>query len=229
MTEEQPQVVPIIPMKPLTEGKSRLSKFLTREQRADLSLGMLRRVISAIKGASLDVFWVVGGDTRVRNETRNSDGLWIEDLARNLNDTVTKAFERALSQGCSVIYLPGDLPFVKASDIHSLLRSSSRQRNITLAPARRDGGTNGILVPHGLPFRPELGRRSFSKHLSQAAKMGVSVAICYSPGLGYDLDTIDDLESYEHMEPGLLQRLAPNMDFSGINLPSSSGGPSDSF
>jgi TATA-binding protein-associated factor Taf7 len=59
--------------------------------------------------------------------------------------------------------------------------------------------------------------------------MGVSVAICYSPGLGYDLDTIDDLESYEHMEPGLLQRLAPNMDMTGLNLTASSGGRSDSF
>lgn len=229
MMEEQPTVVPIVPMKPLAEGKSRLSKFLTPEQRADLSLGMLRRVISAIRGASIEVFWVVGGDSRVRNLTRNSDGLWIEDLARNLNDTVAKSFERALGQGCSVMYLPGDLPFIKPSDIHSLLRSSARQRNITLAPARRDGGTNGILVPKGLPFRPELGRRSFSKHLSQAATMGVSVAICYSPGLGYDLDTIDDLESYEHMEPGLLQRLAPNMDMTGLNLTSSSGGRSDSF
>ena len=165
----------------------------------------------------------------MRNLTRNSNGLWIEDLARNLNDTVAKSFERALAQDCSVMYLPGDLPFVKPSDIHTLLRSSARERNITLAPARKDGGTNGILVPKGLPFRPELGRRSFSKHLSQAAAMGVSVAICYSPGLGYDLDTIDDLESYEHMEPGLLQRLAPNMDFSGINFPSASGARHESF
>ena len=229
MMEEQPMVVPIIPMKPLAEGKSRLSRFLTPEQRADLSLGMLRRVILAVKGAALDVFWVVGGDSRVRNLTRNSDGLWIEDLARNLNDTVAKSFESALAQGFSVMYLPGDLPFVKPSDIHSLLRSSARQRNITLAPAKRDGGTNGILVPRGLPFRPALGRRSFSTHLSQAASMGVSVAICYSPGLGYDLDTIDDLESYEHMEPGLLQRLAPNMDFSGITFPSASGARNESF
>ena len=78
---------------------------------------------------------------------------------------------------------------------------------MTLAPARRDGGTNGIVVPNGTPFSPELGQRSFAKHLSQAASKGISVAICYSQGLGFDLDTIDDLETYEHMEPGLLERL----------------------
>jgi 2-phospho-L-lactate guanylyltransferase len=199
-------------MKPLNEGKTRLARQLTREQRAELISGMLRRVIAAIRGASIELFWVIGGDERVMRLTRNFDGLWLEELGRDLNDTVAKAFDRAFKEGHSVLYLPGDLPFIKPSDVHSLLRSSARGNNITLAPARRDGGTNGILVPHGIPFRPELGQRSFARHLAQAASNEVSVAICYSPGLGYDLDTIDDLESYEHMEPGLLQRLVPHWD-----------------
>jgi 2-phospho-L-lactate guanylyltransferase len=173
---------------------------------------MLRRVIAAVRGASIELFWVIGGDERVMRLTRNFDGLWLEELGRDLNDTVAKAFDRAFKEGHSVLYLPGDLPFIKPSDVHSLLRSSARGNNITLAPARRDGGTNGILVPHGIPFRPELGQRSFARHLAQAASNEVSVAICYSPGLGYDLDTIDDLESYEHMEPGLLRRLVPRWD-----------------
>lgn len=210
--QDTPTVIPIIPMKPLAEGKTRLARQLTAQQRGELVVGMLRRVIMAIRGASVELFWVIGGDDRVRNVTRNYGGLWLEDLGRNLNDTVSKAFERASRQGHSALYLPGDLPFLKPSDVHSLLRSSERGNNITLSPARRDGGTNGILVPYGIPFRPELGHRSFTKHLSQAAKMEISVAICYSPGLGFDLDTLDDLESYEHMEPGLLQRLVPYWD-----------------
>jgi 2-phospho-L-lactate guanylyltransferase len=197
-------------MKPLAEGKTRLARQMTKEQRADLVAGMLGRVISAIRGASIELFWVIGGDERVMRLTRNLEGLWLEELGRDLNDTVTKAFERAFREGNSVLYLPGDLPFIKPSDVHSLLRSSARGHNITLAPARRDGGTNGILVPHGIPFRPELGNRSFARHLAQAASNEISVAICYSPGLGFDLDTVDDLESYEHMEPGLLKRLVPH-------------------
>jgi 2-phospho-L-lactate guanylyltransferase (CobY/MobA/RfbA family) len=169
MTERDEQnltVLPIIPMKPLAEGKTRLGRQFNQSERADLAAGMLRRVISAIKGASIELFWVIG--------------------------------------------LPGDLPFIKPSDVINLIRSSGRRNNITLAPARRDGGTNGILVPQGVFFAPELGQRSFAKHLAQAARMEVSVAICYSPGLGFDLDTVDDLETYEKMEPGLLERLVPH-------------------
>jgi 2-phospho-L-lactate guanylyltransferase len=149
----------------------------------------------------------VGGDWRVTNLARNLEALWMEDFGRNLNDTLSKGFETVFQRGMSALYVAGDLPFLKASEILSMVAASRQGNNITLAPARRDGGTNSILVSRGLPFQPQLGRRSFSRHVSQAAKLGISVAICSSPGLGFDLDTGDDLEAYQHMEPGLLERL----------------------
>ncbi|NQW22306.1 MAG: 2-phospho-L-lactate guanylyltransferase [SAR202 cluster bacterium] len=208
MVTEAENVIAIIPMKPLSEGKSRLGQILSAEQRADLALGMLRRVITAIKEASVANIWVVGGDDRVQNVTRELGGEWLEELGKDLNDTLGKAFDLAFEQGKSALFLAGDLPFLKAADIHSMLQSSRRQGNITLAPARRDGGTNAMLVPNGVPFRPELGHGSFMKHLKQAAVLETSVAINYSPGLGFDLDVVDDLETFQHMEPGLLERLS---------------------
>lgn len=203
-------IIPIIPMKPLADCKTRLSRTLTAEERGDLVIGMLRRVIMAIKGASLEIFWVVGGDWRIRNLTRNFDGIWLEDIGRNLNDTVDKTFDRASERGYGSLYLPGDLPFLKPADITSMIRSAGQGRNIVLAPARRDSGTNGILIPPKLAFKPELGNRSFTKHVSQAAKLGISVAICYSEGLGFDLDITEDLEFFQQREPGLLDRLTPH-------------------
>ena len=208
MIDETSELVAVIPMKPLSQSKTRLAPHMSEEQRSDLVVGMLHRVLGAIKGSSIEMFWVVGGDERIRNVARNFDGIWMEELGRNLNDTLGKAFDELAGRNAAALYLAGDLPFLKPSDLHSLLRSSRRNTNITLAPARRDGGTNAILVPPGIPFRPELGPRSFSKHLSTAAAMEVSVAICYSPGLGFDLDITDDLETFQHMEPGLIDRLS---------------------
>ena len=96
---DETTIIPIIPMKPLADCKTRLSRTLTAEERGDLVIGMLRRVLMAIKGASVEVFWVVGGDWRIRNLTRNFDGIWLEDLGRNLNDTVDKSFDRASQRG----------------------------------------------------------------------------------------------------------------------------------
>jgi 2-phospho-L-lactate guanylyltransferase len=208
MVTDANSVIAIVPMKPLAKGKSRLSKTLSAEQRADLALGMLRRVVLAIKAASIDSVWVVGGDDRVRRMARNLGAVWMEELGHDLNDTLKQAFELAFEQGKSALYVAGDLPFLKPGDIHSMIQSSRRQGNVTLAPARRDGGTNAILVPYGVPLQPELGQKSFMKHLTQAARLETSVAIDSSPGLGFDLDIVDDLETFQHMEPGLLERLS---------------------
>ena len=216
MSNQEYEIIAIVPMKPLTEGKSRLAQTLSPEERANITIGMLRRVLVALRGASIDPIWVVGGDERVKNLARNSGGIWFEELGRNLNDTLDKAIEQVFRRGKSALYIAGDLPFVKPSDIHSFIQASRRAGNVTLAPARRDNGTNAMLIPHGVRFKPELGRRSFSKHLSQAARLETSVAISYSPGLGLDLDIADDLESYQHMEPGLIDRL---MQSSGQTFP----------
>ena len=209
MEGQTPEITVIIPMKKLLDGKTRLAGALTPERRAGLVLGMLQRVILAIHGSSIGQFWVVGGDERIRNLTINMDGLWFEEMGSSLNDTLSKAFDRAFEHGNSALYVPGDLPFLKPADLYALMTATRRQNNITIAPARRDGGTNGLLVPKGIPFRPQLGDRSFSKHLALAGELGVSVAMCYSPGLGFDLDIPEDLETYQHMEPGLLDRLSP--------------------
>ncbi|MBT98777.1 MAG: 2-phospho-L-lactate guanylyltransferase [Dehalococcoidia bacterium] len=208
MVTEAHNVVAIIPMKPLSQGKSRLSQDLTEEQRADLVLGMLRRVILAIQGAGVDTVWVVGGDERVQGLVRSLGARWMEELGTDLNDTLKKAFGLAFAEEKSALFVAGDLPFLKPADIHSMMQASRRQGNVTLGPARRDGGTNSILVPLGVPLEPELGQASFMKHLTQAARLETSVAINSSQGIGFDLDVVDDLETFQHMEPGLLERLA---------------------
>ena len=211
MLNEEQNVIAIVPMKRLTDGKSRLARTLTEEQRAEITLGMLRRVLKALGGASIQMICVIGGDDRVRKLARDHDAICWAELGKNLNETLSKAMDEVFMREKAALYVAGDLPFVKPVDIHSLLQASRRLGNVTLAPARRDGGTNAILVPRGVPFRPELGRNSFKRHLSKAAKLETSVAISYSPGLGFDLDIIDDLRTYQHMEPGLIERLAPSL------------------
>ena len=205
-------------MKPLSLGKSRLAQTLTAGQRADLALGMLRRVVLAIKSASIDIVWVVGGDDRVRELTQTLGVECLEELGDDLNDTLKKAFELAFQDGKSALYVAGDLPFLKPADIHSILQASRSQGNVTLAPARRDGGPSAILVPVGVPMQPELGQGSFMKHLIQAAKLETSVAINSSQGLGFDLDVVDDLETFQHMEEGLLDRLSEELKSGSMNV-----------
>ena len=210
-------VVAIVPMKPLAVAKTRLSEDLTAHQRTSLSRSLLRRVLQAIigpmsgiaEGPTVEMVWVVGGDPEISQVAREEGALWYEEEGADINETLSLAFQRTYDLGKAALYLPGDLPFLKPRDVYSMVGASGRLKNVTLSPARQGGGTNGILVVPDLPqpFQPRLGPDSFREHLNQATSLGVSVAIYYSPGLGFDLDTFDDLKSYEYMEPGLLEKL----------------------
>ena len=207
------EVVAVVPMKPLALGKTRLSDRLTPPQRMALSLGMLRRVLTAfvMDGHCTPVaeVWVLGGDPDISRLASEYGATWFEEEGSDINETLWLGFRRAFASGKAALYLPGDLPFLDQGDVATMYDASGRLTNIVLAPARQDGGTNGILVPPGLPhpFWPLLGPDSFQRHLSQVESLGLPVAICYTTGLASDLDTAEDLEAYEDMEPGFLAGL----------------------
>ena len=217
--------IAVVPMKPLAQAKTRLSGKLTLSQRIALSRNLLRRVLRAVIGPGLGLaadsavqsVWVVGGDSHVREVADHEGAAWCHDEGSDINETLRLAFHRANDAGKAALFLPGDLPFLKPRDVYGMVRSSARLKNVTLAPARRGGGTNGILVVPDLTreFHPLLGADSFKRHLSQAAVSGLSVAIYYSPGLAFDLDTLEDLEAYEYMEPGFLERMTEGDNESG--------------
>ena len=58
-------IVAVVPMKPLSQSKTRLAGVLSQQERAALSLAMFRKVISAARHA-LGAVWVIGGDEAVR-------------------------------------------------------------------------------------------------------------------------------------------------------------------
>ena len=210
-------IVAIVPMKPLAQGKTRLSRQLTLPQRAAVGSNLLRRVLRAINGpfpgqpkdSLVEGTWVVGGDPDIMEVARQEGAEWFQEEGSDINETLGLSFQRAFDSGKAALFLPGDLPFLKPSDLYGLLGASGYLKNITLAPARQGGGTNAILVVPGLPepFYPRLGPNSFSRHLAQAASLGLSVSIFYSSGLGFDLDTFEDFKAYEYMEPGLIRKL----------------------
>ncbi|MCI0441172.1 MAG: 2-phospho-L-lactate guanylyltransferase [Chloroflexi bacterium] len=200
-------IAAVIPMKPLHLAKSRLAGRLTPSERASLTLGMLGRVIKAALGAEVDEIWVVGGDHMVEEAALELGASWREDRGVDLNDALWQAFRSAFALGVTPVYLPADLPFVSLEDIGELVEASERGRKLTLSPARRDGGTNSIVVPPASGFRPDLGPDSFQRHLRQAKSLSLPVSVFESPGLGLDLDTPADLDAYEATYPGFMERL----------------------
>ena len=199
-------VTAVVPVKELGKSKSRLAEVLTGEERAALSLGMLRRVITAATAVCGRTV-VVGKDAGVRRLARELGAEWAEDKATDLTGAVTCAFAELKSAGAAPLYLPADLPFVRGEDVQELVRVSQGGTVLTLAPARFDGGTNAIVVPANSPFRPALTGRSFDGHREAARALGLRTAYFDAPGLGIDIDRPEDLALAEAIEPGITKAL----------------------
>ena len=201
-------IVAVVPMKPLSQSKTRLSGVLTQQERADLSLAMFGRVITAAREA-LGVVWVIGGDESVKLTAEDLGAVWLEDPGNDLNGSLSFALGKACGDGISAIYLPADLPFVTAADITKIAQASNDGETLTLSPAQQDGGTNAMLIPKCLSFPPLLGKNSFRLHEQQASSLRIPYTVCLSDGLALDLDTPDDLALCERLQPGFLSKTIP--------------------
>ena len=203
-----PSIVAVVPMKPMSQSKTRLAGVLSHEERAELSLNMFGRVIAAARQA-LGTVWVIGGDTDVRHAAELLGADWREDPGNDLNDSLAFALESACKDELSAIYLPADLPFVTAADITKIAQASNGGETLTLSPAQQDGGTNAMLIPKCLSFPPLLGKDSFIRHQEQASSLGIPYTVCLSDGLALDLDTPGDLALCERLQPGFLSKTMP--------------------
>ena len=200
-------IVAVVPMKPLSQSKTRLAGVLSQQERADLSLAMFGRVVAAAQDALGEV-WVVGGDDAVRQTAECLGAVWYEDPANDLNESLAFALDKACMNEMSALYLPADLPFI-AADIDKIVRSSGKGETLTLSPARQDGGTNAMLIPRCLPFPPLLGKDSFRRHKREAASLRIPYAVCLSDGMELDLDTPSDLALCEKRQPGFISAMLP--------------------
>ena len=188
-----PSVIAIVPMKPLAESKTRLSRHLSPRDRARLSAVMLDSTLAALRDSVVSKTVVVGGDDCVEAIAESRGAEWTSDRFDDLNLAVGDAISAAQTAGCAAMYVPSDLPLLTAADVDAALRfHAQRPDAIAIAPAH-DGGTNCLIIPPSQPFAPQLGRDSHAKHRQLATRLNIQIRDYQSPAFHRDVDTIQDL------------------------------------
>ena len=200
------KVTAVVPMKPLSESKTRLGGHLSDEERAELSAAMLKSVLSVLHDSKVTATMVVGGDQRVRTIALKAGSCWKPDRFMDLNRAVADAFGWVWHSGQVAAYIPADLPLMTVSDVDDLMDFAAGTQTITICPAH-DGGTNGLVVPPSSGFSPRLGSQSHRRHRELAAELGIEVREFWSPGFELDVDTIDDLCRCLDRSPSYMQCL----------------------
>lgn len=184
----------IVPLKYLQNSKFRLAELLSEEQRAELSVMMLRDVLDTLSGTD-----VVSGITIVSSERSlvsiaseyNAECL-LTDSDEGYSEDAHKAILKVCeTQTGSVAVIPADVPLLNEEDISEL--EARHQGGITLCPALNDGGTNALLFDAPLPIPLLFGPDSFRRYKDKAAELKLKVNIAKIAGLERDIDRPDDI------------------------------------
>ncbi len=180
----------LIPVKPLEEGKSRLSGLLSKKKRAELSFRLFDTVLNAaIEAMKPENIIVVSRDLDVLSTARERGiRYWGKEKGRDLNQALSDAIPLSAE---SIIAIHADLPRVSADDIRAIIETG-RENSIVLTSDRKGLGTNAIFMRPPKLINFYFGYMSFSKHVEEARRVGVTPKILKREGLEFDLDTPED-------------------------------------
>lgn len=193
----------VIPIRSLTDGKTRLSPVLDPVERARLTRDMLEQVVRAALGTvSRAEVVVITPDPDALAEVGRLDPairlLYQEPERPGLNPALTQAAATVFANGGSaMLILPADLPLLSSADIDNVLR---RDAPVVIAPDRHGAGTNALMVrldALGQRFVFRFGEGSYAKHHDEAMRLGVDPMTAVSLGTSFDLDTPDDLRELD--------------------------------
>jgi 2-phospho-L-lactate guanylyltransferase len=192
----------VIPVKGLTESKTRLSTYLQGDKRRILVEALLDDVLSSITRSKVyGTIMVISPDENVASRIRPPEVSFLKQTGIGLNRAVEQANRLAtLGHARSLTTILADIPLVEPSDFKELVSLGSPGRRVVMAPSKK-GGTNIMLTSPPGVISPSYGRWSYSKHLRLAQAAGL-VAYSVSNGrVSFDIDTVSDLIELRRLDP----------------------------
>ncbi|MEA2625776.1 MAG: 2-phospho-L-lactate/phosphoenolpyruvate guanylyltransferase [Candidatus Binatota bacterium] len=191
----------LLPTKPLALAKTRLAPHLTDVDRRSVALAMFHDVLEClIEAPSVDVVAVVTCDPMLIG-LADSRGTFVVDerAPQGLNGAAALGTRACLGRGAtSVLIVLSDLPRISVDEVEALYAELPAGPHVRLVRSHEGLGTNALFrrPPEVVPTR--FGGRSFQGHLDAASAAGTSVDVLDLPGIGFDVDTVADLQALTH-------------------------------
>ena len=187
----------IVPVKPFSEGKSRLRACFNPDHLLEINRKCFSRTLKTLQACSeINQVLVVSRSDEVLALAldNGAEGL-MEKPPYSLNNGISQALAYLTEKDCSkILIIPTDLPRLEVDDLHQLLNHTKQQSAIRLVPDNFQTGTNAVLLNKGFDFEPQFGRNSFQKHSRQALKLAGKLEVLLLENIQHDLDTYADLK-----------------------------------
>ena len=192
----------VIPVKGLTESKTRLSTSVQADKRRILVEALMEDVLSSIiRSRVYGTVMVISPDENVASRIRPEEVSFLKQTGVGLNRAIEQANRLATQKHVrSVTTVLADIPLVEPGDFKELLSVGTAVPRVVMAPSLK-GGTNVLLTSPPGVISPSYGRWSYSKHLRQAQMKKVDAYSISNSRVSFDIDTISDLVELRRLDP----------------------------
>ena len=184
------EIYAIIPVTKFKNAKTRLSPFLTEDEREKLLKAMLRDVTDTLK-KHVDEIIIISRDEQVLEYAERLNVTTIlENDNSNLNKALTQAMKYCKGKTKKVIIVPSDIPLIGKTNVGMLIEAS-KNLNFIIVPAK-GGGTNMIIMkPMAIHTRFE--GFSYQEHIKAAERKKLNPQVHDSFFMALDVNTTEDL------------------------------------
>lgn len=180
----------IIPVSKFKNAKTRLSPFLSEEEREKLLKVMLQDVTDTLK-KHVDKIFIISRDEDVLKyaESLNLDTI-LENEDSNLNKALKQAMKECKGKAKKVIIVPSDVPLIGKTNV-SMLIEASKNLDFIIVPSK-GGGTNMIIM-NPMAIHTKFEGFSYKEHVSAAERKKLNPQVHDSFFMALDVNTAQDL------------------------------------
>jgi 2-phospho-L-lactate guanylyltransferase len=193
------QIFAIVPVKPLREGKSRLSSIMSLEERQALNAFLMRRTFDLIADfPGVSRYIVISADRSVAAEAEGRGMTFMIDEDQDLNGALARATRSAMTKGAdAVLVLPVDLPLATSADLKRVASCSGPSKLCVIVPDWHRSGTNLLCVSPPCDDLYRFGPGSLERHREAAMARGFGTIEIDDPALSLDIDEPADYERWQ--------------------------------
>lgn len=187
------RTIAVVPVQRLAGAKSRLAPALAPDERAALTLRLLRNVLAALNQPGIAARLVVSPDPAVLDAARDAGAHGLRQASSGLNPGLEEGRAWAIAREADALLIAlGDLPLLAGAQAAALLALADRP-GVVAAPDRHGSGTNLLLLRPAGAIPLAFGPGSLARHRAAAEARGLPFRHYDDPATALDLDTPDDL------------------------------------
>lgn len=180
----------IIPVTKFKNAKTRLSPFLTENEREKLLKAMLHDVTDALK-KHVDRIIIISRDEDVLSY---AESLKVDTIRENENSNLNKALTQAMKyckgKTRKIMIVPSDVPLIGKTNVKMVI-DASKNLDFIIVPSK-GGGTNMIIMKP-MAIRTRYEGFSYEEHLNIAEKKKLNPQVHDSFFMALDVNTTEDL------------------------------------